>query len=87
MTTSKWRNGTFYKLNLLYNVANTVDGSVFPEFNGQLLTDMHTEAQKFIAESVQLSSGHADGVIGFAPRAAEELGVVHRAGYTCEHSE
>jgi len=39
---------TFYKLNLLYNVANTVDGTKFPEFNGQLLTDMHTEAQKFL---------------------------------------
>jgi hypothetical protein len=39
---------TFYKLNLLYNVATTVDGSLFPEFNGQLLTDMHTEAQKFL---------------------------------------
>jgi hypothetical protein len=39
---------TFYKLNLLYNVSNTVDGTKFPEFNGQLLIDMHTEAQKFL---------------------------------------
>jgi len=39
---------TFYKLNLLYNVANTVDGGLFPDFNAQLLTDMHTESQKFL---------------------------------------
>src|SRR4029077_5955590 len=56
---------TYYKLNLLYNVTNVIDPSKFPQFNTQLLTDMHTESQMFLNNT--LWNGPLTGLLTSTP--------------------